>query len=464
MKPLFIGVLPNFEPEEYRLARKLLLTRVKETERDDFAIGLLKQFYPAVPAEKIVPAEESGSAKIVGEVDQNGTQAQLFTVDSARSAFHLLLKTLNLSAGSEVILPAFTCVVIVNPVLWNGLVPVYVDHDPASLNNSVDSLLAAVTKKTKLVLVQHTFGLPVSVSDLRKGLEKLGRTDIVIVEDLAHSLGEDYPEQNFKLGTQADYAVCTFGVEKMISTIRGGALLVNKTANTEAVYEEFRYTYEPMEEMSGKQLWRLLLNPLFWLIAIPTYNLGFGKYTLGKLLVQLGHMIGLLGIQIDNEEYRGGKPDFLPVKLHPKLAAIGNMQLPKLPRFNNQRRKLAAAYHEVVAHTSLGKNPEQKLIGKILEKEMPHAFHRYPLVLPSSADRKKVVSQARSQGIVLGDWYKSLFYTDKKYLKRLGYISGSAANVEDIQERIVNLPTGINVSTQHLQILKEILRASQGGY
>lgn len=460
MKPLFIGVLPNFEPEEYRLARKLLLTRVKETERDDFAIGLLKQFYPAVPAEKIVPAEESGSAKILGEVDQNEIQAQLFTIDSARSAFHFLLKTINLPAGSEVILPAFTCVVIVNPVLWNGLSPVYVDHDIASFNNTVEKLLSAVTEKTKLILVQHTFGLPVSVSDLRNGLEKLGRTDIIIVEDLAHSLGEDYPEMNSKLGTQADYAVCTFGVEKMISTIRGGALLVNKTANTEAVYEEFRYAYEPIGEMTAKQLWRLLLNPLFWSIAIPTYHLGFGKYTFGKLLVQLGHMVGLLGIQIDNEEYSGGKPDFLPVKLHPKLAAIGNMQLPKLPRFNNHRRKLAVSYHEVITHHNLGKNVEQRQISKVLDKDMPHAFHRYPLLLATTTDRSKLISQARARGIVLGDWYKSLFYTDKKFLKKLGYSAGSAANVEDIQDRIVNLPTGINVSTQHLQILKEILRAS----
>lgn len=453
MRPLFIGVLPNFEAEEYRLSRQLLTLQLEAVERDQFAQALLQQFYPGVAKGLVVNGETSGSAKF-STVEKS---AQLFTLDSARGAFSYLLTNLNLPAGSEVILPAFTCVVIVNPVLWQGLKPVYVDINPEDFNTPIAKLVEAVTPQTKLILVQHTFGQPIEVAKLRRELKRLGREDIILVEDLAHALGAEYASGGI-VGTSADYAVMTFGVEKMISTIRGGALLVNQTANTEGIYEEFKLSYAKLPELPSWQLRRLLLNPLFWSITTPLYHLGVGKFTIGRLLVKLGHLSKILGIQIDEQEYSGGKPNYLPAKLHPKLAALGNLQLPKLARFNNNRRKLANAYSKTLAQTRLVANPEQRQIAKVLTEETSHVFQRYPLVLASSKERDRLLKAASKQGIVLGDWYKTVFYTDKKYLSRLGYKSGQAPVVEDIQSCIVNLPTGANVKAIHLQRLLTILR------
>jgi perosamine synthetase len=481
MKPLFIGVLPNFETEEYRLAAKLFwATSSYEESKDEFASKLISVFHPETNTDDILKRPSKGSVTISG-------RASLFLLDSARSSFHFALQSLNLTEGSEVLLPSFTCVVIVNPVLWNKLTPIYVDMDKSTFNTPVKELLANVTDKTKVILVQHTFGNVIDVDELRAGLVKIKREDVFIIEDLAHSFGGYYPvkveskqkgvqvgtivfkphepapvaanspSQTYRLGTKADMALVTFGVEKVISTIRGGGLFVNHTKLTENLLQTYDESYKQLPELPGGYLRKLLFNPIFWSIVTPLYSLGIGKFTIGKMLVWVARKLGLLGIEIDKEEYGGVKPNYVPAKLPGKLAEIGKVQIGKLAQINSYRREVATKYAKMIAQTSLKDNPEQKQIRMLLKEKQPHTFLRFPLLLPSKNERDKFLAAARKQKIVLGDWYKTMFYTDPKFLRTLKYTKGDCPVTEEIKDRILNLPTSINVTPQHLASLEKLL-------
>lgn len=217
MKLTAIGLLPNFQREEYDLSRKLSSHRVDAQVDFDLELNKFREGIAKVLARNHTSLTNPAQVKDI----ING----LFLVDSARSAFFLALQALDLPKGSEVILPAFTCVVIANPVLWAGLEPIYVDIDLKDFNPSISQYLEKITPRTKLILVQHTFGSVVDVEKLRSELLKLGRSDIMIVEDLAHAFGGGYLDGTGALGTKADFAILTFGVEKVISTIRGGGII-----------------------------------------------------------------------------------------------------------------------------------------------------------------------------------------------------------------------------------------------
>ncbi len=426
LTPNFIGVLPNFTVEEYFQAISLLkngqLSAAEETRYiEEFTKGL-----EALWANK----------------------SQVILLDSARSAFYFLLQQLNLASGSEVVITSFTCVVIVNPILWSGLKPVYVDIESQNFNTTVSSIIAGITDKTKLILVQHTFGLAFPVKELQVKLQEMGRSDIIIVEDLAHALGQG------ELGGQGDFSVISFGIEKAISTVRGGALLINPTFkdrdNSAVVLGKLQQSYSELEFVSYEQERRLLLNVAFWRITLPVYYWGLGKFTLGRLFTFLGHKLGLLGIAIGPDEYAGGKAKNPPGKLRGKLAALGILQLRKLLSLNTHRRNVAHEYAKGLADTRFAQNAEQKFLAEIFAKNQPHGFLRYPLMLDNRSQRASLLAKARTQRLVLGDWYRTMFYTKPEFLGNLGYKSGQCPITEDVSERIINLPTSINTTPEHI--------------
>lgn len=410
-----IGLLPNFEAEEFSLVDELLAGKKSAPELDSARVNFrtgIKELYPV--------------------------SAGITLVDSARSAFYLLLRELKLPADSEVILPGFTCVVIVNPVKWAGLKPVYVDVDPDDFNTPVESLVAAVTGKTKLILVQHTFGKPVDVVELRRQLAKIGRDDILIVEDLAHSFGDGIT------GIHGDFAVATFGYEKVISTIRGGVLIINNKNMLTNLHD----IAESLPEFPVSRVRKLLRNAQIWNWAIPTYYFGIGKLTLGRLIAVIGRKLGYMAVAIDTGEYSGEKPGYLPAKLAPELAMIGQLQLGKLQRFQKQRLELTEIYFNEL-------KDDYDLAGI----DLSASYLRFPLLLETRQIRNLMIARAKEKGFILGDWYKTPFYTDPKYLKNLDYELGQCPQAEAVAERVINLPTSVHTTSAQALTLTSILKS-----
>ena len=396
-KPIFIATHPNFE-------------------KDD--IDIVSKNFPALPNEK--------DRSIVNNLEKIVTEyfnEPAFAIDSARSALYVLLKELHLPGNSEVILPAFSCMVIANAVKWAGLKPVFADCNKENFNYDLVDLQNRITERTKVILIQHTFGFP---EDMQK-IKEISRNSIFIVEDLAHSLGGIL--ENNKLGTFGDAAILTFGIEKVISSIRGGMLVVKD----QELAQRIKLTISNLKPFSDNNTSVALFGVLLWRIFTPIYYLGFGKVTLGRMLVFLAHKLGLMGNMIEDCEYDTCQPKWLPAKMSPTLALLGINQFYKLDRFNEHRIKIAGIYQK-----ELGISYQTSETSK-------NIFLRFPLSLER---RDELLIDAKKQRIVLGDWYKNILYAPDKTLKLLGYVRGSCPNAEYFSKRIVNLPTYINLTDE----------------
>jgi len=178
---------------------------------------------------------ESRFAKIVG-------MRHAFMVNSGSSANLLALSSLTspahgdraLKPGDEVITVAAGFPTTVTPILQNGLVPVYVDVDPETYVAIDEQMEAAVSSKTKAIMMAHTLGNPFNL-DFVQALAK--KHNIWLIEDSCDGLGGTYRGQN--LGTFGDLSTFSFYPAHHITTGEGGAVLIKKVAHKRIV-ESFR--------------------------------------------------------------------------------------------------------------------------------------------------------------------------------------------------------------------------------
>jgi CDP-6-deoxy-D-xylo-4-hexulose-3-dehydrase len=180
-------------------------------------------------------AFESRFAKTVG-------MRHAFMVNSGSSANLLALSSLTspahgeraLKPGDEVITVAAGFPTTVTPILQNGLIPVYVDVQPETYVAIDEELEAAVSTKTKAIMMAHTLGNPFNL-DFVQALAK--KHNLWLIEDSCDALGGTYRGQ--KLGTFGDLSTFSFYPAHHITTGEGGAVLVKKVTHKRIV-ESFR--------------------------------------------------------------------------------------------------------------------------------------------------------------------------------------------------------------------------------
>lgn len=145
---------------------------------------------------------------------------------SGTSAIHMAMIVLGIKAGDEVIAPTFTFAACVNPIIYQGATPIFVDSDIASWNMSPVLLEQTITarialgKKPKAIVVVHLYGMPAKMKSIREVADKF---DIPIIEDAAEALGSEYQDQ--RCGTFGDFSIVSFNGNKIITTSGGGALI-----------------------------------------------------------------------------------------------------------------------------------------------------------------------------------------------------------------------------------------------
>jgi perosamine synthetase len=82
------------------------------------------------------------------------------------TALYALLRSRAVEQGDVVILQVFTCPAVPTPVVRLGATPVHVDIDPGTFNMAPDRIEAKITKKTKVIIAQHSFGIPAEMCKL----------------------------------------------------------------------------------------------------------------------------------------------------------------------------------------------------------------------------------------------------------------------------------------------------------
>ncbi len=302
--------------------------------------------------------------------------------NSGRSALFAILKCLNISRGDEVIVQAFSCVAVANCIIWNGAKPIFVDIDP-DLNISIESLKRNINPNTKAIIVQHTFGIPGDIISIKKIAQKY---NITLIEDCAHSLGASV--HNKKIGSFGDISFFSFGRDKVISSIFGGMAIVNND-NVNLAHKLTEFSRK-LKSPSHSWVLQQLFHPIAFNFILPLYNIG-----VGKILLVILQKLRLLSYPVLNMEKKGLRPKFIPQKYPNALASILLIQLDKLKAFNKHRRELANYYQSNFSSINNIDLPSDKE-GAI--------YLRYNIL---TANAGKILSAAKKQGIILGNWYRN---------------------------------------------------------
>ncbi|MFA7314856.1 MAG: aminotransferase class I/II-fold pyridoxal phosphate-dependent enzyme, partial [Candidatus Magasanikbacteria bacterium] len=209
------------------------------------------------------------------------------TFDSGRTALQKAIEAVGVTMKDEVLVQAYTCLVVSNAINWAGGKPIYVDVDE-NFNMDIEDLKNKITEKSKILIIQHTFG---KAANLEKLIQIARENNLMIIEDCAHSLGTKY---NDKLtGTFGDIGMLSFGSDKIISSSRGGALITNNEKLAEKIMLLNKKLALPTIRTTVQNLFNF---PIFY-IGKKMYDI-----LLGKIFLAIAQKIGLTGKIIYKEE------------------------------------------------------------------------------------------------------------------------------------------------------------------
>jgi len=358
-----------------------------------------------------------------------------FALNSGRSAFLAILSALGLEKGDEVLLQAFTCNAAVNPIIWSGLKPIFVDIEKETLNIDPKDLEKKISKTSRVVVVQHTFGMPAKINEI---LEICKKHNLILIEDCAHSLGADYNGQ--KVGSFGRASFFSLGRDKIISSVYGGIAVTND----EVLAGKIRDFQTECSMPSDCWILQQLLHPVLTkIIIMPLY----GFFDLGKYVLVAFQRLKIISKAVHKKEKQGKQPKYLPQKMPNALALLGLNQFKKLKRFNQHRVKIAEVYSKGF---SAAQTENQKRI-----------YMRYP-VLIEGYETNEILKFFRKHKIFLDDgWRKSAIVPIGTDQEKMGYKKGSCPIAEEVAQKIINFSTHINISIKAAIGLKNLLKEFQ---
>ena len=220
-------------------------------------------------------------------------------VSSCTTALHLALVVAGVGPGDDVVVPSFSFIATANAVMYVGARPVFADVDPSTGNLTADTIAAAITTRTRAVIAVDQGGVPVDLDPIRALCDPRG---IVVVEDAACGAGSTY--RGRPVGAGAEIAAWSFHPRKIVTTGEGGML----TTSRPEWAERARRLREHAMSVSAAARHASVLAP-----AEEYLEVGF-NYRMTDL-----------------------------------QAAVGIVQLAKLPEVVARRRAIAAAYAKQIA-------------------------------------------------------------------------------------------------------------------
>lgn len=139
--------------------------------------------------------------------------------NNGTNALLTALQALGITEG-EVITTPYSFVATANAIVWNGLVPVFIDIDPVSLNLDPSKIEAAITESTKAIMPVHCYGNPCDVVAIQAIADKY---KLKVIYDAAHAFAvEDSGGSILRYG---DLSVLSFHATKVFNTFEGGAIV-----------------------------------------------------------------------------------------------------------------------------------------------------------------------------------------------------------------------------------------------
>ena len=299
--------------------------------------------------------------------------------NSGTCTMEIALRIAGVGPGHEVITTPLSWVATSNVILEVGARPVFVDIDPVTRNIDLDRVEAAITPATRAIIPVDLAGLPVDRDRLYAIAKKHG---LRVVEDAAQSYGATWNGK--RIGALGDFVSFSFHPNKNVTTIEGGALVLNTEAEAKLA-EQYRLQGVVRSGFDGMEV-----------------------------------------------EVVGGKFNLTDV-----AARVGLGQLPRIDEFNGRRRELARAYFELFGR------PAARALGL----QLPVAdftqtnWHMFQVVLPAgprALKRAEVMAQMQAAGIGTGVHYPAIHLF--AVYRRLGWKDGDFPLAEATCRNILTLP------------------------
>lgn len=141
-------------------------------------------------------------------------------VSNGTVAIHLALAGLGIGPGDEVLVPTFTYIASVNPIIYVGATPVFVDSCADNWQMNLDDLESKLTVRTRAVIAVHLYGCICNITRLSSFCQK---HNLFLIEDCAEALGSIWEEQH--VGTFGQVGCFSFFGNKTVTTGEGGMVI-----------------------------------------------------------------------------------------------------------------------------------------------------------------------------------------------------------------------------------------------
>jgi len=322
------------------------------------------------------------------------------TFNYGRSALYAILKS-NGIRNAEVILPAYTCVVVADAIVLSGNIPRFVDISFEDYNMDLELAERAINSKTGAILVTHLFGYPLDTNRLKDIVGRANK-DLLVIQDCAQSFGVKY--NGSLVCNQGDVAFFSLRMNKIISTILGAIA----TTNNREIYEKLKRYRDECCYSPG--LFSRLRRLFYVLSTYPVFNHRFYR------LVNDLENLGLLDYFTKSYSEKVAKfPSDSMEMITPSGARLGMVQLEKYEAIIKERRRIAAFYNERLANIS----------GLTLPPVMEEATWSY--YAPRVKNKNTVREKMKKRGVQVGEVleyavpYMALYqtYRDRDFLNAL---------------------------------------------
>jgi len=351
---------------------------------------------------------------------------KVFTFTSGRAAFRVILETIkkrpDLHNRKQVILPAYTCPVLVKAVEDAGLVPLLCDISPDSLDYEPEQLQQLAKQETLALVHVHLFGLPREREALESAAANSG---VLLIDDACQAMGAELEQR--KIGSFGEMGFASFGPGKPLSLGGGGMLSVNSPGWVSEVEETIL-------GLGGLSRRKPLASPVAWM-RLLALNFIF-QPTGWQLATSLGlHKMG------DDEKNWGYRLSRLtPVQARTGLEALANLE-----SLNRRRRQSGEALSGALQDI-----PGLKCV--TAPTGAVPGYLRFPLLVDNLEMRDRIFQQLSAARIGVGKMYRKILPEFFPHLK-----SGSYPGAEYVARHLLTLPVHKYVKEAHINHMVKII-------
>lgn len=356
------------------------------------------------------------SQKLVAFLE-NKYNGKVVLTYKGREALYLAFSLLDRNK-KKIIINGFTCYAVYESIEKAGYEPVLVDLPKDELNflpNNLQSLL----KKQDIaaVVIQNTLGYPCDIEAIQELCKK---SNIPLVEDLAHSVGAVY-KNGKEAGTVGDMVALSFSQDKMIDAVSGGALIIRN--------DKYKKNIQVAHGERGKK------DRMYPFATVLIRN--FYPLFLGKVLHFVLKKTHLLTVPMEGQ--------VTPASLPSWQAKLALFELERLEKNIQWRREIAAIYKKGISDQFLNK----EIAGKI---DCSSSL-RFPIF---TKNREGLIKYLKKNGVYISDiWYDAPI-APRRFMAKTKY-NGECPNAERISNMILNLPTHRNISKKDAQSIVELI-------